>query len=144
MTIADNTPLSLVHVLSNRIDRAFYGEIETRFGITLAEWRVTLTLTSEPGISAAEITDRWAMEKMAVNRAVQLLIDQKLVVRARNPNDGRRYKLTLTGKGQELYEKIAPSANRRYGELMSVIDTRERETLIAALQKIIKRAEELN
>ncbi|MEC7488197.1 MAG: MarR family winged helix-turn-helix transcriptional regulator [Pseudomonadota bacterium] len=144
MTIADNTPLSLVHVLSNRIDRAFYGEIETRFGITLAEWRVMLTLTSEPGISATEITDRWAMEKMAVNRAVQHLIDQKLVVRARNANDGRRYKLNLTDKGQELYEKIAPSANRRYGELMSVIDKRESETLIAALRKIIERAEELN
>jgi len=139
MTLADNTPLSLVHVLSNRIDRAFYGEIETRFGITLAEWRVMLTLTSEPGISAAEITSRWAMEKMAVNRAIQHLIDQNFVVRARNPNDGRRYKLNLSDNGQKLYEKIAPAANRRYGELMSVIDKRESETLIAALQKIIER-----
>ena len=47
MTIADDKPLSLVHVLSNRIGRAFHGEIETKFGITIAEWRVLLTLASE-------------------------------------------------------------------------------------------------
>ena len=144
MTIADDKPLSLVHVLSNRIGRAFYGEIETKFGVTLAEWRVLLTLTSEPGVSAAEITNRWAMEKMAVNRAIQRLVDQGFVTRDRDPDDGRSYKLKMTAKGQKLYEKIAPSANKRYSELMAAIDSDEVDAMVRALQKIIRRAEELN
>ena len=144
MSIADDKPLSLVHVLSNRVGRAFYVEIERKFGVTLAEWRVLLTLTSEPGVSAAEITNRWAMEKMAVNRATQRLVDQGFVTRDRDPDDGRSYKLKMTTKGQKLYEKIAPSADKRYSELMAAIDSDEVDAMVRALQKIIRRAEELN
>ena len=144
MSIADDKPLSLVHVLSNRVGRAFYVEIEKKFGVTLAEWRVLLTLTSEPGVSAAEITNRWAMEKMAVNRATQRLVDQGFVTRDRDPDDGRSYKLKMTTKGKKLYEKIAPSADKRYSELMAAIDSDEVDAMVRALQKIIRRAEELN
>ena len=144
MTIADDKPLSLVHVLSNRIGRAFHSEIETKFGITIAEWRVLLTLASEKGVTAAEITNRWVMEKMAVNRAIQRLVDNSCVTRERDPEDRRSYRLTLTAKGRKLYEKIAPTANRRYNELMSAIDNDETDAMVRALQKIIQRAEQLS
>lgn len=144
MTIADDKPLSLVHVLSNRIGRAFHGEIETKFGITISEWRVLMTLTSEKGVSAAEITNRWAMEKMMVNRAIQRLVDNGCITRKRDPNDRRRYRLALTTKGRKLYGKIAPTTNKRYNELMSAIDSDETDALVRALQKIIQRAEQLN
>ena len=144
MTIADDKPLSLVHVLSNRIGRAFHGEIETKFGITISEWRVLMTLTSEKGVSAAEITNRWAMEKMMVNRAIQRLVDNGCITRERDPNDRRRYRLALTPRGRTLYDKIAPTTNKRYNELMSAIDSDETDALVRALQKIIQRAEQLN
>ena len=144
MTIADDKPLSLIHVLSNRIGRAFHGEIETKFGITISEWRVLMTLTSEKGVSAAEITNRWAMEKMMVNRAIQRLVDNGCITRERDPNDRRRYRLALTTKGRKLYGKIAPTTNKRYNELMSAIDSDETDALVRALQKIIQRAEQLN
>ena len=144
MTIADDKPLSLIHVLSNRIGRAFHGEIETKFGITISEWRVLMTLTSEKGVSAAEITNRWAMEKMMVNRAIQRLVDNDCITRERDPNDRRRYRLALTTKGSKLYDKIAPTTNKRYNELMSAIDSDETDALVRALQKIIQRAEQLN
>ncbi len=144
MTIADDKPLSLVHVLSNRIGRAFHGEIETKFGITISEWRVLMTLTSEKGVSAAEITNSWAIEKMMVNRAIQRLVDNGCITRERDPNDRRRYRLALTTKGRKLYDKIAPTANKRYNELMSAIDSDETDALDRALQKIIQRAEQLN
>ena len=144
MSIADDKPLSLIHVLSNRIGRAFHGEIETKFGITISEWRVLMTLTSEKGVSAAEITNRWAMEKMMVNRAIQRLVDNGCITRERDPNDRRRYRLALTTKGRKLYDKIALTTNKRYNELMSAIDSDETDALVRALQKIIQRAEQLN
>ena len=144
MSIADDKPLSLVHVLSNRVERAFYVEIERKFGVTLAEWRVLLTLTSEPGVSAAEITNRWAMEKMSVNRVIQRLVNRRFVTRDRDPDDARSYKLEMTTKGRELYEKIAPSVEKRDSELMAAIDSDAVDAMVRALQKIIRRAEELN
>lgn len=144
MAITDDKPLSLVHILSNRIGRAFYSEVETTFGVTIAEWRVMLTLASQPGVSAAEITNSWAMEKMAVNRAIQRLIDNGNVSRSRDPEDGRSYQLSLTVKGRKLYARIAPAANKRYAEIISSVSNEELDIVVAALQKMIVRAEELN
>lgn len=144
MTITEDKPLSLVHILSNRIGRAFYSEVETKFGVTIAEWRVMLTLASEPGVSAAEITNSWAMEKMSVNRAIQRLIDNGNVSRSRDPEDGRSYRLSLTAKGRKLYARIAPAANKRYTEIISSVSAEELDIVVAALQKMIVRAEELN
>lgn len=144
MGITDEKPLSLVHILSNRIGRAFYSEVETKFGVTIAEWRVMLTLAAEPEISAAEITNRWAIEKMAVNRAIQRLVDSGYVSRTRDPDDRRSYRLTITPKGGKLYDKIAPVANKRYAELTSAVSSEELDSLVAVLQKMIRRAEDLN
>jgi DNA-binding MarR family transcriptional regulator len=144
MAITDEKPLSLVHILSNRIGRAFYSEVETKYGVTIAEWRVMMTLAVEPGVTAAEITNRWAVEKMAVNRAIQRLIDNDHVSRTRDPNDRRSYQLALTAKGTKLYDKITPQADKRYNELVSAISEDELNTMVGALQKMIRRAEELN
>lgn len=144
MTITEDKPLSLVHILSNRIGRAFYSEVETKFGVTIAEWRVMLTLASEPGVSAAEITNSWAMEKMSVNRAIQRLIDNGNVSRSRDPEDGRSYRLSLTAKGRKLYARIAPAANKRYTEIISSVSAEDLDIVVAALQKMIVRAEKLN
>jgi DNA-binding MarR family transcriptional regulator len=144
MALTDDKPLSLVHMLSNRISRAFFDEVETRYGVSIAEWRVILTLVSEPGLSGSDITNRWAMEKMSVNRAIQRLVDSGNVARSRDPEDRRSYRLTLTAKGRKLYEKIAPSANKRYAELTSAISGEELEALVATLRKMIARAEDLN
>tara|TARA_R110002110_G_scaffold303713_1_gene517922 strand:+ start:307 stop:741 length:435 start_codon:yes stop_codon:yes gene_type:complete len=144
MTITDDKPLSLVHMLSNRISRAFFDEVETKYGVSLAEWRVILTLISEPGVSGADITNRWAMEKMAVNRAVQRLVDAGHVTRTRDPEDRRSYRLALTPQGTRLHDKIAPTANKRYEELSSSVPREELDALVATLQTMIARAEELN
>ena len=143
MPIADRKPLSLVHVLSNRIGRAFRREIETEYGITIEEWRVLMTLESESGITATEITSRWAMEKMAVNRAIQRLIGNGCVTRERDPKDRRSYRLMLAAKGKKLHEKIALTANKRCLELMSAIDGNETDAMVRALEKIIERTQQL-
>lgn len=144
MAIADSRPLSLVHVLSNRIGRAFYSEVEARFGVTISEWRILLTIQAEPGISAAEITNLWAMEKMAVNRGIKRLFADGYVKRSRDPRDGRSFRLSLTAKGEKLYETILPTANARYRELMSVLTDEESAAMVSALNKVIAKAETLS
>lgn len=144
MAIADTRPLSLVHVLSNRISRAFYSEVEARFGVTVAEWRVLLTIEGQPGVSAAEITSLWSLEKMAVNRAIKRLVADGFVNRTRDPEDGRSFHLSLTAKGAKLYSKIQPAATARYAELMSVLTESEKEAMVEALRKIIDKAETLS
>src|SRR5262245_32300069 len=65
---ADNV-LAAIHVVSNRISRAFYADIEARHGISLPEWRVMLTLARHPGMAAMAVAALWGMDKMAISRA---------------------------------------------------------------------------
>ena len=44
------------------------------FGLSIPEWRVMAVLAANPGLSAAEVTARTAMDKVAVSRAVATLL----------------------------------------------------------------------
>lgn len=130
--------LACIHVVSNLIDRAFYSEVESKWGITLPEWRVVLTLADRPGASAMEITDLWGMEKMAVSRAARRLERDGFVVRTIDRRDRRRYTLALTAAGRALYRKIEPDATARYREILGALSRTERATTLRSLRKMIE------
>ena len=138
-----DTVLALIHMLSNRIGRAFQKEIEGDHGRTVAEWRVLLTLAQFPGASAIEITDRWAMDKMAVNRAIRRLVDAGHLRRRPNPDDRRSFHLSMTPKGKRLYARILPAANERYREIVACLSKQELAGLRAALKTLLDQTETL-
>ena len=53
---------------------------EQEFGLTIPEWRVLAVLARYPNLSAIEVSERAAMDKVAVSRAVQSLIAAKRIV----------------------------------------------------------------
>jgi DNA-binding MarR family transcriptional regulator len=128
--------LAAVHVLSSRISRAFDARLAARYDLSPPEWRVLLTLARRPGVSAIEITGLWAMEKMAVSRAVRRLERLGRIRRQVDGADRRRYALVLTPEGRRLYRRILPMANERYREITAVLSRAERATLRQALAKL--------
>lgn len=132
--------LALTHVLSNQIGRAFYKKIEGKFGLSLAEWRVTMTLALNPGTTSVVIINNWTMDKMAVSRAVTRLEQRGFVQRKKNKKDRRSYSLSLTPKGKRTYQQILPHANARYHELLSSLTAAEIKALRKSLEKLNQRA----
>src|SRR3954471_18563188 len=61
-------------VLSNTVSGAIAASYFLHFGLSIPEWRVMAVLAANPGLSAAEVTARTAMDKVAVSRAVAGLI----------------------------------------------------------------------
>jgi DNA-binding MarR family transcriptional regulator len=128
--------LSAIHILANLIGGAYSDHLDD-IGITVPEWRVVLTLARYPGSTATEITDRWAMDKMAISRAIQRQEKANNIERKGNPDDRRSFRLSLTASGDALYEKILPVANKRYQTLVSSISPRELASLHKSLDKLI-------
>jgi DNA-binding MarR family transcriptional regulator len=126
-------------MLSNRIGNAFTEKLFT-YGISAAEWRVILTLGQYDEVMAKDITERWAMDKMAVSRAIKSLEQKNYIRRDKNSVDNRRFDLVLTRSGNELYEKILPKANDLYYELLSDMDKKQvtdlHDTLIELINHI--------
>lgn len=135
--------LSAVHVLANLIGEGFAEHLDTAQGLTVAEWRVMLTLGREPGLSAAEITGRWAMDKMAVSRAIKRLTNAGLIARRRNPHDRRSYQLSLTRAGRARHQAALPGATARYRDFVACLNKSELTALRHALAKLIAHAETL-
>lgn len=135
--------LSAVHVLANLIGHGFAEHLESAHGLMVADWRVMLTLGREPGLTAAEITTRWAMDKMAISRSIRRLTRAGLIARQRNPQDRRSYLLSLTAAGRGLHEAAMPGATQRYRAFVDCLGKTELDAFRRALAKLIAHAETL-
>ena len=60
-------------VLSNRVSADIARFYQNRFGLSVTEWRAMAVLGRFPGISAMEVAERTAMDKVAVSRAVNAM-----------------------------------------------------------------------
>ena len=125
-------------VLSNRISQdiaQLYGE---RFGLNVTEWRILAVLGRYPDLSASEVAERTAMDKVAVSRAVTSLLESGRLKRRVHGSDRRRSVLALSAKGYKVYDEVAPLALAYERRLMEGLREDER----AALDRLLTRMEE--
>jgi len=123
-------------VLSNKVSRAIADGYEERFQLSLAEWRVMAVLGGEPELSAGEVADRTAMDKVAVSRAVKKLLDTGRITRSFSPQDKRRSVLILSESGAEIYEQIVPIALGFEEKIYEMLSTEEQTQLNQLLDKL--------
>ncbi len=97
-------------VLSNTVSSAIAAAYFMNFGLTIPEWRVMAVLAANPGLSAAEVTARTAMDKVAVSRAVAALQAAGRLHRTTAHADRRRTHLALTRAGVRVYAQVVPMA----------------------------------
>lgn len=124
-------------VLSNTISAAIARDYGERFGLAVTEWRVLAVLGRYDGLSAVEVAERTAMDKVAVSRAVNSLLKSGRIKRGTHAEDKRRSVLSLSAKGRKVYDEVAPTALRYERELLSVLDREERAWLERILDKLV-------
>ncbi|MGH8135970.1 MAG: MarR family winged helix-turn-helix transcriptional regulator [Steroidobacteraceae bacterium] len=127
-------------VLSNTVSTALAGAYARRFGLSIPQWRVIAALARSPGLSAAAVAERTAMDKVAVSRALAGLTRSGRVRRALARNDRRRSVLTLTARGYEVYSRIVPYALEYERRLLAELAPAEQSVLQAVLTRLLKRA----
>ena len=123
-------------VLSNRVSQAIADLYAERFGIGTTQWRVIAVLGRFPGLSANEVAERTAMDKVAVSRAVASLLDKGLLQREVHASDRRRSVLDLSRTGRRMHARIAPLALEIERSLLAGLGARERAQLHALLDKL--------
>jgi len=127
-------------VMTNRISGALSRHYAERFGIGIPEWRVIANLGRHPGITANEVVERSAMDKVTVSRAVAALEKKKLVERRRDDGDKRKARLTLSKAGEKVYGEIVPLALGFERELLEKLTAEERRVLERVIDKLLAAA----
>ena len=123
-------------VLSNSLSQAIAREYARRFDLSVTEWRVIAVLGRFAGISASEVAERTAMDKVAVSRAVNRLIETGRVKRDTHGDDRRRSVLQLSARGRKVYDDVAPRALAYERTLLAALDADERAWLDRILDKL--------
>jgi len=130
-------------VLSNTVSSAIAAAYFMNFGLSIPEWRVMAVLAANPGLSAAEVTARTAMDKVAVSRAVGALLSAGRLHRTTAPADRRRTHLALTTAGSRVYARVVPMALQYERNLLASLNARDRATLDRLVRVLLGRAVEL-
>ncbi|HJS32804.1 MAG TPA: MarR family winged helix-turn-helix transcriptional regulator [Alphaproteobacteria bacterium] len=120
-------------VLTNLMSRAFARSYGRRFGLTIPEWRAMAVLGRFAPLSANEICQRTAMDKVRVSRAVARLKKAGLVERSTDRADRRRSALRLSAAGRRIHGDIVPLARAIEARLLADLTASE----IAALDRLV-------
>lgn len=128
-------------VLSNRISQDIARLYAERFDLGVTEWRLLAVLGRYPGLSASELAERTAMDKVAVSRAVASLLAAGRITRDTHGADRRRSVLELSEEGQRVYAEVAPAALAYERRLLSNLSAGDRAAL-ARLVDLLGAAEE--
>jgi DNA-binding MarR family transcriptional regulator len=140
----DHAPLELerflpyrLSILSNTISQGIADDYQKRYDLSVTEWRVMAVLARFDGLSAREVAERTAMDKVAVSRALARLVEAGRVNRDTHDGDKRRSVLGLSEAGWKLHDEVAPMARAREREVLAKLDEEERVWLERILDKLL-------
>ena len=127
-------------VLSNRVSSAIARQYSDRFGLSIPEWRVMAVLGGAPDLSARDVAERTAMDKVQVSRAVESLMRARRVVRSPDRDDGRIMRLSLTPRGRAIYDEVVPLALHLEDVFLSALNAEERRQFDTLMAKLARQA----
>jgi len=119
----------------------FVAQIYEEFGLSKMEWRVLATIGYHCEISARDICKFTHLDKMQVSRAINKLIQSELLLQQISLEDRRKTMLSMTMKGNELYQEIIPLVKTQEQRLLEGLTEQECEQLKVLTVKLSEQLE---
>ena len=104
--------------------------------LTPTQWAAVAKLTETGPCSQNQLGRLTAMDVATIKGVIDRLTARGLTETSADPEDGRRLRVSLTRAGQQLAEKVAANALAISRETLAPLDPREREMLVALLEKL--------
>ena len=104
--------------------------------LTPTQWAALSKLAEVGPCSQNQLGRLTAMDVATIKGVIDRLSARGLTETSSDPTDGRRLLVSLTRAGQQLAEKVAPSAFAISRETLAPLDAKEREMLVALLGRL--------
>ncbi len=82
-----------------------YNEEASKFDGSMAIGFTLLSIDKEEGTPSTSISNRMGMEATSLTRTLKTLEEKGLIIRQKNPNDGRGVLIILTDLGKQMREQ---------------------------------------
>jgi DNA-binding MarR family transcriptional regulator len=109
-----------------------------RYGLTITDWRVLMLLVTRPGLSAREVAEFIAVDKMSITRSVRRLLARKYIKVAMNSRDRRRLELSVRPAGAAIYDEVVGFLLQHQAQLLQDFSVTERLMLTELLGKLVE------
>ena len=136
----DRTITHRLHTLSKITDRVTQAAYEADAGIPFSEGRCLAAIGSFSPLSVNDLAQRANLNKGQASRAAQSLVDQGLVRKEASATDGRGVVLTLTAKGERVWQRVMLVVERRNAEIVSCLDAVELKQFEHLLDRLLEHA----
>ncbi|MDE5443522.1 MarR family transcriptional regulator [Bradyrhizobium sp. CSA207] len=124
----------ILRLVWQRHSSIFARDIGTN--ITPTQWAALSKLAETGPCSQNQLGRLTAMDVATIKGVIDRLTARGLTETSQDPEDGRRLLVSLTRAGQQLAEKVAPNALAITRETLAPLEPKEREMLIALLDKL--------
>lgn len=102
-------------------------------GLTVAQFDILAQVGSAHGITQQELADRLLVTKGNISQLIDRMEKLDLLRRCQ---EKRTNTLSLTEKGQELYDRVVPSQEDLVAKQFSALSSAEVDNLLHLLRKI--------
>lgn len=126
-----------LNFLSFRFNDPVYHWIETRYGLVRPEFVALYAVGLRSGVAAKNIVASSGLPKNTLSRAVQKLLQRRLLRRESDPDDLRSYVLALTPAGKAIFDETMPLMTGHQDAMLSALDEAERKQLCELLDKLV-------
>jgi DNA-binding MarR family transcriptional regulator len=89
-------------------------------------------------LSQRDLAERLRLEKSSVSRLAAELERKGLLVRERDPDNHRQYRLRLTDRGRAVHARMAKDFNQRYECWVAAMTAAERAALLEGLPALVR------
>ncbi|MAD28115.1 MAG: MarR family transcriptional regulator [Woeseiaceae bacterium] len=140
LVLEDFLPFRL-STLSYSVTNSIATLYNNHFNLSIPEWRIIVVLGHTPNMSAISVSRRTSMDKVAVSRALNKLINNGYVNREYESEDRRRSILKLTEQGEHIHQKLSNAALQIEQILTEELDEEEVSVINKIFEKLTKRTE---
>lgn len=122
--------------IANKLSGGASTAYLSAFNVGIETWRLLVLLAIEKSLTAQAISRTIGMDKSSVSRAFKSMQLRELITIGLDDADGRLRVATITPKGRALHDQILELAMERERAFLSVLNDKDRETLIDLLRRL--------
>ncbi|EOI6973782.1 MarR family winged helix-turn-helix transcriptional regulator [Listeria monocytogenes] len=122
----------------NQIHQAISEISANTLDLSIEQFFVLREIAACNGISATELASSLAVNKSAITPKLKKLEEKSYIRRERNQQDKRALVLTITEKGNSVYEECEKQLELLVNEWLEILGEKDSEQFFELFQKITK------
>ena len=133
------TDLFLIPAFSSRIVRSKFTKValaDMEGSLTPLHFEIMALLTEEGALPVAEVGKRLVLAKAHMTQLVDRLVEKEIVTREADPDDRRVTRISITGKGKEILNRIHGRVSAALKKALSSLSEKDLKKLTESLSII--------